>query len=48
MRIPEAAEEVVHSALEAVDSVAPGMPLVAEAASELAARRLERQKSRAR
>ena len=38
----------MHEALEAIDSVVPGVPLVKEAAHELAARRLERQKSRAR
>ena len=41
----------MHDALEALDSVAPGLPLVKEAlhtVDELAARRLKRQQSRAR
>lgn len=51
LQVPEVAEAAVHEALEAIDSVAPGLPLVKEAlhtVDELAARRLKRQQSRAR
>lgn len=42
------AETAVHDALEAIDALASGVPGVKDAVDELAARRLERQKSRAR
>ncbi len=51
LKVPEATEAAVHEALEAIDSVAPGLPLVKEAlhaVDELVARRLKRQQSRAR
>ena len=51
VHLPAAAETAVRDALEALDAVAPGVPGVSgikDVVDELAARRLERQKSRAR
>ncbi len=51
VHLPVAAETAVRDALEALDAVAPGVPGVSgvkDVVDELAARRLERQKSRAR